>query len=68
MIVNVVPEVKADFTINQKYDCVNVPEIEFVNNSVNASNYLWEFGDGAISDEILPNHSYDSGVFEISGI
>mgnify|MGYP000657390836 CR=1 FL=1 len=28
--------------------------------------FEWDFGDGTISDELLPEHRYDSGVFEIS--
>ncbi|MDD2205643.1 MAG: PKD domain-containing protein [Bacteroidales bacterium] len=32
--------------------------INFTNNSVDASNYLWDFGDGSTSEETNPSHSY----------
>jgi PKD repeat protein len=33
--------------------------IGFVNNSMNADTYLWDFGDGHTSNEIHPTHSYN---------
>lgn len=42
--------------------------VTFINNSVNASSYLWNFGDGsAASTAIAPNHIYQtSGNYTIS--
>ena len=33
-------------------------EIEFVNKSLNAENYIWDFGDGGTSDQFSPSHKY----------
>ncbi|MFH1688576.1 MAG: PKD domain-containing protein [bacterium] len=32
--------------------------VNFTNQSCNASSYLWQFGDGAISDQAGPSHTY----------
>lgn len=34
-------------------------DVEFVNNSINAEDYLWDFGDGTTSEEFSPLHEYD---------
>lgn len=40
---------------------------KFINSSLNASRYLWEFGDGTTSTEINPAHIYpDSGRYSVS--
>ncbi len=36
-------------------------EVTFTNNSANASSFKWDFGDGAVSSEMSPKHTYDSG-------
>ena len=36
-------------------------EVRFTNNSKNATNYVWEFGDGATSTETNPKHTYSTG-------
>jgi gliding motility-associated-like protein len=36
--------------------------VQFINNTSNASNYSWEFGDGTGSIESEPNHTYPSEV------
>lgn len=51
--------------ISAEYDpCTDKLTLE--NNSVNATNYLWEFGDGFTSTDELPQHQYtDSGTYTI---
>jgi len=40
---------------------------KFVNNSIGAESYLWDFGDGSTSTEINGEHSYDeTGVYTVS--
>jgi len=40
---------------------------KFVNNSVNAERFLWDFGDGNTSTEVNPTHTYDQeGIYTIS--
>ncbi|MDH5367012.1 MAG: PKD domain-containing protein [Cyclobacteriaceae bacterium] len=66
VIVNVIPEVKASFSIEQNYNCFDIPEIEIFNASENAREYFWDFGDGKTSTDEFPKHEYDSGIFEIT--
>lgn len=41
--------------------------VQFGNNSTNASNYFWDFGDGSNSNINSPLHNYpDSGIYEVS--
>jgi hypothetical protein len=55
----VYPEVTADFNLN--YSGSESPVmVTTVNNSVNASSFLWDFGDGTTSAEENPSHSYVS--------
>jgi len=43
------------------------PEVEFTNQSENATSYLWDFGDGSFSDDIDPNHFYnDPGTYFVT--
>ncbi len=51
--------------INASYEpCTDKLTLE--NNSTNATNYLWEFGDGNSSTERMPKYNYtDSGTYNI---
>ena len=41
--------------------------IQFLNTSINADHYLWNFGDGNTSEEANPVHTYTStGIFDIN--
>lgn len=56
----------ADFSVSanavEPYD-----EIYFYNHSADANQYLWDFGDGYISNEFSPAHFYDSeGTYTVS--
>lgn len=64
--VNVIPAVVVDFELKRNYDCTQEPEIEFINRTENASEYIWTLGDGSTSDEKTPIHRYDSGVFQVT--
>lgn len=40
---------------------VNGMQVDFVNLSSNADSYFWSFGDGAVSTETNPTHTYSEG-------
>ncbi len=48
----------ADFSIIQN---INSLTIQFLNNSVNATSYAWDFGDGNTSTAANPSHTYGIG-------
>lgn len=49
--------VTADFAMATE-DCYTSMDIFFNNNSVNGTQYLWNFGDGTVSGEASPAHQY----------
>ncbi|QCK14654.1 PKD domain-containing protein [Mangrovivirga cuniculi] len=56
----------ADFVFEPWVGCSPLT-VYFTNLSENATNYLWDFGDGNTSAEIDPIHSYRSpGIYEVS--
>jgi len=53
------------FSANITTTCLNSP-VNFSNTTVNAINYLWDFGDGGSSTQMNPLHSYQSaGVYTV---
>jgi|GEM_PF-6097032 len=59
-----------DVDFNWTNTCVN-DEVRFENNSnvegENLIDWLWEFGDGNVSNEFSPNHDYTaSGIYQVS--
>ena len=66
-IIEVFPEVRANFTIRP--DVVYLPgeEIRAVNRSENGDSYWWDFGDGNSSTEFEPTHRYqEAGHYDIT--
>lgn len=56
----------ATFTILDDTVCSNEAML-FANNSTNATNYLWDFGDGSTSTTISPAHTFTGiGSFDVS--
>lgn len=51
---------EADFGTNKSENILVNDEIEFFNESTNAAEYLWNFGDTKTTDEFEPVHSYSS--------
>ncbi|WNJ20360.1 PKD domain-containing protein [Pontibacter sp. G13] len=55
----------ANFSAPTTFGCAPMT-VGFVNNSVGTINYLWDFGDGNISTDASPSHTYDSpGVYTV---
>lgn len=57
----------ADFTTPNFTAQLNSPEFSFTNQSDNATNYSWNFGDGSQSNATNPTHTYPeiSGSYEV---
>ncbi|MCX6291246.1 MAG: PKD domain-containing protein, partial [Bacteroidetes bacterium] len=59
--------VVASFTAAQNYFCTTPATVNFSNNSINATGYTWDFGDGNTSTAMNPSHTYASpGVFTVT--
>ena len=58
--IKVIPKVIADFVFEKLHNCFDTPVLAFKNNSENASNFKWDFGDGNASSEFEPVHQYAS--------
>ena len=50
---------KADFSASAYKGCEPL-NVQFANRSINASSYLWDFGDGTFGIENDPNHYYST--------
>ena len=61
---NVNPSTTSDFTFAA--DATTPGKINFTNTSVNASSYLWDFGDGTTSNLASPSHTFPAnGTFQV---
>lgn len=58
-IVKVKAKLLLDFDRNPVVACENAL-VNFTNKSFNAVRYLWKFGDGALSNDVHPSHSYNT--------
>jgi len=67
VFVNPIPN--ASFTVNRASQCVNADNFLFTNTSTISTgtlSYSWNFGDGNTSNNMSPNHSYNSaGVYTV---
>lgn len=54
------------FSINDNNQCLTGNNFEFTNTSVNATSYLWDFGDGTTSTIPSSTHSYSTdGTYDV---
>jgi PKD repeat protein len=58
VLIKVHPRPSARFEISPENAVIPDNEITFLNYSVDAEGYRWDFGDGSTSDLIEPRHSY----------
>ncbi|MGI8892777.1 MAG: PKD domain-containing protein, partial [Bacteroidia bacterium] len=57
IIVN--PKPAASFSVSSTSACVNNNQFTFTNTSSGADSYLWDFGDGNVSTNYAPSHTYN---------
>jgi len=56
----------ADFSASATEACVGTP-LSFSNLSINATSFLWDFGDGNVSTDASPMYAYtQAGTFDVS--
>lgn len=61
-----IPSPIADFTFTGG-DCTAPCAVSFSNKSLNATGYLWSFGDNSTTTEINPTHTYrEGGTYTVS--
>lgn len=59
--------VTADFTVNATSSCSVPFTVKFTNASTGGGSYLWSFGDGSVSTDMNPVHSFSSaGNFAVT--
>ena len=57
---------EANFTYNPLRGSTLSPEITFSNTSINATPFLWSFGDSTYSMELNPSHIYNNpGIYDV---
>lgn len=54
----VLPQADASFVCNDNVQSISDPTFQFINTSVNATLYNWDFGDGLYSSATNPSHTY----------
>ncbi len=64
ILVNESPE--ADFSSNNYFSCDSIHEVDFINNSINSSVFMWDFGDGTISTIFDPSHEFSTGFYTVT--
>jgi len=61
-----IPGVQSNFAADFATFCQPPATVNFINQSNNASNYIWDFGDGSTSNLLNPSHVYTtSGLFNV---
>jgi gliding motility-associated-like protein len=56
----------ADFTNDTYFSCDSSAIVSFENNTIMASTFLWDFGDGTTSNMNNPTHIFSTGVFSVT--
>lgn len=63
---NYIPQVIADFNATPTNSCSAPTIVQFSNTSVNASSFIWDFGDGNTSTQNDPTHTYTAvGTYDV---
>lgn len=56
----------ADFEADITFSCNTTETINFINNSISASSFSWDFGDGNTSNLANPSNTYNSGTYTVT--
>ncbi|MEI6576672.1 MAG: PKD domain-containing protein [Bacteroidota bacterium] len=65
-LIKVYPQPVAGFQMSAGTVRVSDPTVTFTNTSADATNYAWNFGDGAMSAEANPSHTWPAkGYFQV---
>jgi gliding motility-associated-like protein len=56
----------ADFTYDISLSCDSSDIVSFENNTIIASSFIWDFGDGTTSNMHNPIHNFSTGIFSIA--
>lgn len=65
-IASIIGSPEADFTYNPFTISTLKPEINFTNTSLNATPFMWDFGDSTSSTQSDPSHIYDDpGIYNV---
>jgi PKD repeat protein len=57
--ITIYPNPKADFDYRTDFIRNTIGEVQFINKSLNANRYYWDFGDGQWNQTLGPLHEYD---------
>lgn len=61
------PGIVADFSTHDVVNCTTPHQVRFRNESINATSYLWNFGNGRTSTDKDPAHLYNAyGTYDVS--
>ena len=56
----------SDFNADITFSCDSLELVSFSNNTISASSFFWDFGDGTTSTLSNPNHMFSQGLFTVS--
>lgn len=66
-ILNLIEIIEPTAIFNEEYNCDNPLEVEFENLSIGADEVIWNFGDGNISTQLNPIHTYSvKGTYSVT--
>ena len=56
---------QSNFSSDISFTCDSLKEVKFFNNSLNGTDFYWDFGDGNSSNLNSPQNTYSSGIYSV---